>query len=143
LKQKEIQSLRKTIINNKPRSKNVINLKIIAAETYVFYCEKMKKKKANTNTRSKKLFNKLSKKLSKKIIRIKQKKARSLSANNNKDDILKENIKLPIKKTFKGVIKSECNDVDVETQIYSELHIFIGSDKSARSRRLPIRYREE
>jgi hypothetical protein len=58
LKQKEIQSLRKIITNNKSRSKNIINLKIINAETYASYCEKMKKKNANTNTRSKKLFNK-------------------------------------------------------------------------------------
>jgi hypothetical protein len=58
LKQKEIQSLRKIIINNKSRSKKIINLKIIDAETYAAYCEEMKKKKANTNTRLKKLFNK-------------------------------------------------------------------------------------
>jgi hypothetical protein len=69
LKQKEIQSLRKTIINNKSRSKKVINLKIINAETYATYCEKMKKKKTNTNTRLKKSSNKQSKKSSKKITR--------------------------------------------------------------------------
>jgi hypothetical protein len=58
LKQKEIQSLRKTITNNKSRSKKVINLKIIDAETYAAYCDEVKKKKANKNTRSKKSSNK-------------------------------------------------------------------------------------
>jgi hypothetical protein len=56
---------------------------------------------------------------------------------------LEENIELPIKKAFENVIKSENNDERIERQIYNELQIFIGSDKSARSRRLPIKYREE
>jgi hypothetical protein len=137
LKQKEIQSLRKTVINNKSRSKEVINLKIIIAETYAAYCEEVKKKTTNTNTRSKKSSNTKSKKSSKKIIRKKQKETRSLSASDNKDDVLEENIELSIEKAFKGVIESESDDGGVERQIS------IGSDRFARLRRLPIRYREE
>jgi hypothetical protein len=141
LKQKEIQSLRKTVTNNKPRSKKVINLKIIDAETYAAYCEEVKKKKANTQ--SKKSSNKQSKKSSKKIVRKRQKEARSLSASDNEDDVLKEDIELPIGEAFEGVIESESDGGVVERQIHDELQISIGSDRLARSRRLPIRYREE
>jgi hypothetical protein len=56
---------------------------------------------------------------------------------------LEKDIELPIKETFEGVIKSESDDRRVERQIYDELQISIGLDRSARSRRLPIRYREE
>jgi hypothetical protein len=52
-------------------------------------------------------------------------------------------IKLFIEEAFEGVIKFENNGERVETQIYGELQIFIESDRRARSRRLPIRYREE
>jgi hypothetical protein len=56
---------------------------------------------------------------------------------------LEKNIELSIKKAFEGVIKSGNDNGGVETQIYGELQISIESDKSARSRRLPIRYQEE
>jgi hypothetical protein len=56
---------------------------------------------------------------------------------------LEENIELPIREAFEGVIEFENDDRRVERQIYNELQIFIGSDRSARSRRLLIRYRKE
>jgi hypothetical protein len=56
---------------------------------------------------------------------------------------LEEDIELPIEEVFEGVIKSESDGRKVERQIYDELQIFIGLDRSARSRRLPIRYREK
>jgi hypothetical protein len=56
---------------------------------------------------------------------------------------LEEDIELPIREAFEGVIESESDDGRVERQIYDELQISIRSDRPARSRRLPIRYREE
>jgi hypothetical protein len=55
---------------------------------------------------------------------------------------LEESIEQPIRESFEGVIESENDGGGVEKQIYGELQISIESDKSARSRRLQIRYRE-
>jgi hypothetical protein len=63
-----------------------------------------------------------------------------LSASDNEDKILKENIELSIREAFEGVIESGSDGEEVETQIYSELQLFIKSDRPARSRRLAIRY---
>jgi hypothetical protein len=56
---------------------------------------------------------------------------------------LEKNIELFNGEAFEGVVESGSDDEEIETQIYDELQIFIGSDRSARSRRLLIRYREE
>jgi hypothetical protein len=56
---------------------------------------------------------------------------------------LKENIKLPIRETFEGVIESKNNGKKIEKHIYNKLQISIRFDKPARSRRLPIKYREK
>jgi hypothetical protein len=56
---------------------------------------------------------------------------------------LEEGIELASEEAFDGVIESESDDKRVERQIHNELQISIGLDKLARSRRLPIRYREK
>jgi hypothetical protein len=56
---------------------------------------------------------------------------------------LEKDIKLLIREAFEGVIESENDDEGIERQIHNKLQISIESDRPARSRRLPIRYREE
>ena len=138
LKQQEIQSLRKAANNRKQRSKKTIGLKIINAETYAAYCEEVAKKMANKQGK---------KKGSKKSLQInsnrRQKTAQSLTLSDSDYDELEEGIELPIEERDEAVDEVVDDDNRIKVQLSVELQATIELNRPARTRRLPIRYRDE
>ncbi len=138
LKQQEIQSLRKAANNRKQRSKKTIGLKIINAETYAAYCEEVAKKMANKQGK---------KKGSKKSLQInsnrRQKTAQSLTLSDSDYDELEEGIELPIEERDEAVDEVVDDDNRIKVQLSGELQATVEPNRPARTRRLPIRYRDE
>ncbi len=117
-------------------------MKVIDAETYVVYCEEVAKKKANTQGKkkgSKKGFKKSPQTNSNR----RQKTAQSLSLSDSDYDELEEGIELSLKERDEAVDKIVDDDSRIKGQLSVELQTTSEPDRPARTRRLPIRYRDE
>jgi hypothetical protein len=113
-------------------------LKIINAETYIAYREELAQKQANKRP-SKKKVNQPRKPRSNN----KQKRTRSPSIDDNRDSELEEGIELPIEEA--DGCEEEIRSVDnrINDQLSRELEGTTESVRSTRTRRLPIRFRNE